>query len=148
MGQPRPRLTLWIEGCCDAYFDLVYERWWGGALHPWVLIALIGMLLELRVLWWFWWAVAGWILIFVLLMLARLREQEVIRRVREQICVECGYDLRASLDRCPECGTPVPMKNLRRLGLWPPQRVGSESGKTIDGWNTKKSCGRHERRSG
>lgn len=36
-----------------------------------------------------------------------IRLAATIRRKRSGCCQQCGYDLRASPDRCPECGTVV-----------------------------------------
>lgn len=56
-----------------------------------------------------------WMLAFPLLAagLIWLRRASVRRhrlRAAAGLCVHCGYDLRASRDRCPECGTPVSRK--------------------------------------
>lgn len=37
-----------------------------------------------------------------------IRRYRTAARVGRGLCVSCGYDLRASEGRCPECGTPVP----------------------------------------
>jgi hypothetical protein len=53
--------------------------------------------------------VGGWI--FPLIAVAILvYDRRRIRRDRKDSgeCLTCGYDLRATPERCPECGTPVP----------------------------------------
>ena len=66
-----------------------------------------------------WYSVSGfsapcwfYLLLFTVLPAARLfYHRKTARRFRRGRCRACGYDLRATPDRCPECGT-VPKKIL------------------------------------
>jgi hypothetical protein len=51
-----------------------------------------------------------WLPVFVALLLPAWNAARTVRscrRQRQNRCVKCGYDLRATPGRCPECGTPA-----------------------------------------
>jgi hypothetical protein len=53
-------------------------------------------------------AVPRWLPIFLFMGLASTMLVRVWRRPTDpNKCIRCGYDLRATPERCPECGTPV-----------------------------------------
>ena len=51
----------------------------------------------------------GAILCGVLPLIALVRRGTAVKSSSRGLCVQCGYDLRATPDRCPECGT-IPAK--------------------------------------
>jgi hypothetical protein len=57
-----------------------------------------------------------WALMLVTAPLAAALPIKFARRMRRRhrhrkgLCLRCGYDLRASTDRCPECGAAIPAR--------------------------------------
>ena len=72
-----------------------------------------------------WWALAGNFVVvagavFGVLYLSVQRQYGPIRRFRTRVgegrCLHCGYDLRGSTGRCPECGRAIDEAIYRAMG--------------------------------
>jgi hypothetical protein len=103
MSSGRPRLTLWIEEWLEEheFLALLCLR-----LLPLAVYVIIGLVLGDRV-GWLKWPLIVVLALFTLRWLIRRQEDERLRKLVDRVCLHCGYDLRASPDRCPECGEPV-----------------------------------------
>jgi hypothetical protein len=79
---------------------------WSGAGFEYHRIELTGALAirSLGVPYWFLCACAA----ATLFVWWRRRRRQRATRKRGRTCATCGYDLRASRERCPECGTVIP----------------------------------------
>ena len=61
------------------------------------------------------WAAPFWLIVLVFATLpifVAVRQLRASRRSIRGLCSSCGYDLRATPDRCPECGTIPPQREI------------------------------------
>jgi hypothetical protein len=71
------------------YWEIQYQHRPGGALRIGIPFWLPLLFTIVPPLWWL------------------FSKMQKLHRRRDGLCRECGYDLRASRERCPECGTPI-----------------------------------------
>ena len=44
-----------------------------------------------------------------------LRKRREAKRIRDGLCRKCGYDIRESAERCPECGAMIVRYNIPKM---------------------------------
>jgi hypothetical protein len=97
----RPRFTLWFEGLSSPQNYSMFIQALSllfGATVLWIALSIFLSMLggPLVIL------LAITLVVTFLLRRRRLNQKE--RWINEGRCAACGYDLRATPDRCPECG--------------------------------------------
>jgi hypothetical protein len=56
---------------------------------------------------------AGFYALIAVYFIARARRRWIYnKRATSNLCISCGYDLRATPERCPECGTIPPNRGI------------------------------------
>lgn len=82
-------------------------RWWLAWTCPLVLILVLVEFAVERESLAYWSLIAVGTVLAGTLWVASFRDERPRRRRKRGLCPACGYDLRASKDRCPECGRVV-----------------------------------------
>jgi predicted RNA-binding Zn-ribbon protein involved in translation (DUF1610 family) len=90
------------ETLCSGLWPLIVHRLPGGPASMDGSIYVIGSAIELRIPLWL--ACVGYVWSVSTAIVRSLRS---INHLKRGACASCGYDLRASVDRCPECGTAI-----------------------------------------
>ncbi len=88
----------WLTGQTDTFSPfpgISYSEYWFGSVR------------DLRVAYWFLF-VPPWAIAACIASASIFYQRRRQNRVARGQCVKCGYDLAATPDRCPECGSFVP----------------------------------------
>lgn len=102
-------LALSILSIKRGIWDIPEQGWLAIGLAPittpvWLIIVTLAAVPSLPYLLGFW---ASYFLPLLGLYLLASRRSIKMRRQMNGQCTTCGYDLRATPDRCPECGTAI-----------------------------------------
>jgi hypothetical protein len=90
-----------------SYFQLVMAVtfWVGAAAYLYVAFRMVGLGIGIRAVpASIWGAVVATTLTGLLILRDSLKGLKRAYRTRKGLCIACGYDLRVTPDRCPECG--------------------------------------------